>query len=131
MSERGGVVILLLTQAEWGEMREYESSLVDLTSVKEGIESIVECIHKVAMKELFIRTLESMWDWEVRTKNMFKDNHLYKVSDVATLPTGKVNRLIGCGYITRKEVYDVFWMYHLNLKFWAPDKHYSKMNYKF
>jgi hypothetical protein len=129
MSERGRVVILLLRHKD--ELWEHETSLVDLTSVKEGIESVVECIHKIAMKELYVRSLGSMWDWEVRTKNMFKDNHLYKVGDVAMLPTGKVNRLIGCGYITRKEVYDVFWTYHLRLKFWAPDKHYSKMSYKF
>jgi hypothetical protein len=125
----GKVVVLLLTQM--GELREHEASLVDLTNIQEGIESVVECIHKVAMEELFVRNLKTMWDWEVRTKNMFKDNHLYKVGDVAMLPTGKVNRLIGCGYTTRKEVYDVFWTYHIRLKFWAPDKHYSKMNYRF
>jgi hypothetical protein len=115
------------------EMADYEGSLIHLTDIngKDNVESIVECIHKIAMKELFSRSLESMWDWEIRTKNMFINNHLYRISDVATLPDRKVNRLMGCGYTTRKEVYDVFWQYHLRLKYWEPDKHYSKLNYKF
>ena len=116
------------------EMTErYELSLVNLIDIgeEEGIESLVELIHKLAYNEFLSRRIDSMWDWELRTKNMFVNNHLHKVGDVAGLPIGKVNRLIGCGYITRKEVYDVFWMYHLRLKFWEPDKHYSKLNYKF
>jgi hypothetical protein len=125
----GGVVILLLTQM--GELREYEASLVDFDNMGEAVESIVECIHKMAMREFLSRSLESMWDWELRTKNMFINNHLYRIEDIATLPVGKVNRLVGCGYTTRKEVYDVFEAYHLRLKFWNPDRHYSKMNYKF
>jgi hypothetical protein len=128
---KGGEVVEMIMISEMTER--YELSLVHLTDMDEedGVESLVELIHKVAMKELYSRSLESVWDWELRTKNMFVNNHLHKVGDVAGLPIGKVNRLIGCGYTTRKEVYDVFWQYHLRLKYWEPDKHYSRGNYKF
>jgi hypothetical protein len=124
-------VILLIMEFE--EMTDYEGSLVHLTDIsgEDGVESIVECIHKIAMRELSSRSLESMWGWEVRTVHMFSNNHLYHVGDVVGLPLGKVNRLVGCGYQTRKEVYDVFCMYHLKLIHWIPELHYSKNNYKF
>jgi len=125
----GGVVILSIMGFE--EMIDYEGSLVDFDMIGEEVESIIECIHKTAMKELMSRSIESIWDWELRTKNMFLNNHLHRVGDIMQLSLGKVNRLIGCGYTTKKEVYDVFCVYHLRLKFWEPDKHYSKMNYKF
>lgn len=125
---RSGMILLL---SHMGEMTDYEGSLIDFTNMGEEVESIVEWIHKLSFKELISRSIESMWDWEIRTKNMFVNNHLYKVGDITSLPLGKVNRLIGCGYTTRKEVYDVFFMYHLRLKFWEPDMHYSKMNYVF
>lgn len=127
----GGLVTFVLKH--FAEIYENGASLVHLTNLtkENGVESLVELIHKVAMKELMSRSLESVWDWELRTKNMFINNHLHRIEDIITLPVGKVNRLIGCGYTTRKEVYDVFCMYHLRLKYWEPDKHYSKGNYKF
>ena len=106
------------------EMTErYELSLVNLIDIGEedGIESLVELIHKLAYKEFLSRRIDSMWDWELRTKNMFINNHLHRIGDVTTLPVEKVKRLIGCGYTTKKEVYDVFFMYHLRLKFWNPN----------
>jgi hypothetical protein len=128
---RGGEVvasIMLIDKAEW-----YELSLIDFVEItqEEGIESVIELIHKEALKEFMSRSVHSMWDWELRTKNMFINNHLYRIGDVAGLPVGKVNRLMGCGYTTKKEVYDVFYLHHLKLKFWNPDVPYTKMNYKF
>lgn len=120
-----------MTLLQLNESYEYEISLVDLTNIEEGVGSIVECIHKVAYQEFMSRILTSMWGWEVRTIHMFSNNHLYHVGDIVGLPLGKVNRLLGCGYQTRKEVYDVFCMYHLRLKHWSPELHYSKANYKF
>lgn len=122
-------MVLLLTQM--GELREYESSLVDFGNMGDAAESIVECIHKMAYQEFMSRIITSMWGWEVRTIHMFSNNQLYHVGDIVKLPLGKVNRLVGCGYQTRKEVYDVFYMYHLKLKYWTPELHYSKNNYKF
>jgi hypothetical protein len=130
---RGGeIVVLCIRQiGEVGEAYENESSLVDFANMEEEAESIVECIHQMAYRELLSRTLLSMWGWEIRTKHMFENNRLQYIRDIITLPLGKVNRLVGCGYTTRKEIYDVFCMYHLKLKHWAPDLHFSKMNYKF
>jgi hypothetical protein len=114
-----------------GEMRENESSLVDFTDFEEDTEGVVELLHQMAYQELISRTLLSMWGWEVRTKHMFEQNQLQVIRDIIALPLGKVNRLIGCGYVTRKEVYEVFCVYHLKLRYWLPDLHYSKNNYKF
>jgi len=122
-------VILLLTQM--GELREYEGSLVDFTNMEESAESIIECIHQMAYRELVSRPISSMWGWEIRTKHMFANNHLQFVGDIMGLSLGHVNRLSGCGYVTRKEVYDVFCVYHLRLKHWAPELHWEKANYKF
>ena len=122
-------MILLLTQI--GEMQENESSLVDFTNMEEEAESIVECIHQMAYQELLSRSISSMWGWEIRTKHMFEQNHLQVISDVVRLQLGHVNRLRGCGYVTRKEVYEVFCAYHLKLRHWAPELHWEKQNYKF
>lgn len=130
MTKGGGVVIVTLSEIyEYNDG--YGSSLIDFTNMEEEAESIIECIHKLSFKELLSRSIESMWDWEMRTKNMFLNNHLHRVGDVTVLPLGKVNRLIGCGYTTRKEVYEVFEHYHLRLKFWEPNNHYTRANYKF
>ena len=124
---------MILVIAQIDELQENELSLVHLADMdeKDGVASIVELIHKMALGEFLSRSLESLWDWEIRTKNMFINNHLWSINDVSMLPDKKVNRLVGCGYITRKEVYDVFCQYHLRLKFWDPEKHYSKINYRF
>jgi hypothetical protein len=122
-------VVLLITQM--GEMQENEGSLVDFTNMEDRAESIIECIHYMAYQELLSRTILSMWGWELRTKHMFEANGLHYIRDIMALPLGKVNRLIGCGYITRKEVYEVFYMYHIKLKHWAPELHWEKMNYRF
>lgn len=123
------VVILALTEPK----ERYELSLVDFVELEkeDGLESIVGHIHNIALKELTSRTLGSMWSWEVGTKRMFEYNKLEKVRDITALSIGAVNRLTGCGYKTRKEIYDVFCMYHLRLKHWSPELHYSKQNYKF
>jgi hypothetical protein len=63
----------------------------------------------------------------MRTGHMFDNNNLQIVRDITILSQGQVNRLAGCGQTTRKEVYDVFCMYHLRLKHWQP----KDVNYKF
>lgn len=113
------------------ELSDHEGSLVDFANMEGEAESIVECIHKMAYKELLSRSIESMWDWQMRTKNMFEHNALHRMGDVVSLSLGGVNRLMGCGYVTRKEVYEVFCVYHLKLKHWMPELHWEKMNYKF
>jgi hypothetical protein len=122
---------LLLYQ--FREPLNYDVSLVDFTNLteEEGVGSIVELVHKAVFQEMMSRSLESAWGWEVRTKHMFESNNLNTVGDVVLLKEGNVNRLIGCGYTTRKEVYEVFCMFHLRLKFWEPEKHRSRVNYKF
>lgn len=122
-------MILLITQL--GELQEYEGSLVDFEEMGEAAESIVECIHHRALAELLSRSVESMWDWEVRTKNMFENNYLKTLQDVVSLSMGRVNRLVGCGYYTRKEVYEVFCLYHVKLQYWAPEMGREYKRYKF
>lgn len=120
---------VLLTQ--FGELHEYGASVLEFTDMEQEAEQIVAAIHRTAMREFVSRKLITVWDWEIRTKHMFEDNRLEVIKDVIVLPLGKVNRLKGCGYTTRKEVYDIFVLYHIKLNNWSPEHHYSKMNYKF
>jgi DNA-directed RNA polymerase alpha subunit len=110
---------LLLTQ--FGELRENEVSLIDFTEMEEEVESIVECIHHMALKEFMSRTIQSVWGWEVRTQHMFDDNHIHTIQDIVSLSQMEVNNLTGCGRVTRKEVYEVLCMYHIKLKYWNPN----------
>lgn len=95
------------------------------------VSPLIESVHKIALNEFLSRTLVSMWDWEIRTQHMFQDNRLNMVNDVIVLPSKLVDRLKGCGYKTRKEVYDIFTLHHVKLHYWSPDKHWGKNNYKF
>lgn len=104
---------------------------IDFLSMGHNAEHMIASIHRIAMRELFSRRLVTVWDWEIRTRHMFENNKLYIVQDVITLSPGHVNRLKGCGYKTRKEVYDIFILYHIKLNNWSPEHHYSKANYKF
>lgn len=106
---------------------------IDITHLCEdhGIDVVIGYLHKISFRELMSRSIDSMWGWELRTKHMFENNKIQKIGDVTSLEVGKVNRLIGCGYKTRKEVYDVFCVYHLRLKNWSPNGHWEKMNYRF
>lgn len=115
------------------ELLENGLYLIDLSYLteEEGVASIVGYIYEMSYRELMSRTLLSVWDWELRTKHMFEHNNLHYIGDIVYLSQGKVNRLIGCGYKTRKEIYDIFYMYHLKLNNWSPDKHWDKANYKF
>jgi hypothetical protein len=95
--------------------------------MEEEAEHIVGSLHRIALSELLSRSITSMWDWEMRTKNMFQHNALTYIRDVTSLSVGRVNRLMGCGYVTRKEVFDVFCLYHLKLTHWQP----REVNYRF
>jgi len=117
---------LLLTQ--FGEMRENEASLIDFVTMGDEVESVVECLHRMALKEFMSRTLLGVWGWETRTQHMFEENQLHTVKDIVNLSQMQVNNLTGCGRVTKKEVYEVFCMYHVRLKYWETKRH---GNYKF
>ena len=113
----GGVLMI-------GEVKEV--SIVDFPNMEEKAEYIIGSIHRIAMSEFMSRDILSMWEWEVRTKSVFEHNHIHHIKDVVTLTLGQVNRLIGCGYKTRKEIYDIFVLYHIKLKNWSPEKHWRQ-----
>lgn len=104
---------------------------LDFVGMGEKAEHLIGSIHRIAMREFLSRRIVTVWDWEIRTKHMFEDNGLVSIGEVVRLSLGHVNRLKGCGYKTRKEVYDIFMLYHLKLNNWSPEYHYSKTNYKF
>ena len=99
----------------------------DFTNMKEETEHLIASLHKIALSELLSRSIISVWDWELRTAHMFQHNALTSIHDVTSLSVGRVNRLIGCGYTTKKEVYEVFRMYHIELVHWRA----REMNYQF
>ena len=108
-----------------------EIRLIDFPRMEKDAEHMISSIHRIVIREFMSRSLLSMWDWEVRTQHMFEHNTLQNVQDVIVLPSRQVDRLQGCGYVTRKEVYDIFKLYHIKLNNWSPENHRSKMNYKF
>lgn len=108
-----------------------EVSVVQFPDMEEKAEYIINSIHRIAMTEFMSRKIVTMWDWEVRTKHVFENNHIEYVRDVVSLTMGQVNRLTGCGYKTRKEVYDVFTMFHVRLNHWSPEKHWKSGQYTF
>ena len=108
-------------------IQKYGIEYVDFTVVGEDVASVMERIHMLAFKELMSRKLSEMWDWEANTYRMFTKNHLTTVGNIASLGQGQVNRLMVCGDVVRKEVYEAFFVHHLRLKHWIP----RKMNYRF
>lgn len=112
-----------------GELREIHP--LQFPQMEQEAEHIIASLHRIAMTEFMSRTILSVWDWEVRTKHVFENNHIQYVKDVITLTIGQVNRLVGCGYKTRKEVYEIFTLFHIRLAHWSPEKHWNKNSYKF
>ena len=104
-----------------------EIDQIDFTWMDEKVQYVIASLHRIALSELLSRKITSVWDWEPRTLHMFERNVLVSINDVTSLTQGRVNRLIGCGYTTRNEVYEVFHMYHIKLTRWQP----RGMNYQF
>lgn len=115
-----------------GEVHSYDfTSLGSFGESLREVEEIIEFIHAVAYVELLSRPVETMCDWPIRVKTMFLRNRLVTVSDVMCLNLDQVNRLAGCGYKTRQEVYQTFNGYGLSIESWMPGHYWDRMNYKF
>ena len=99
----------------------------------EEIACIMDFVHGIAQQELVSRSVMSMAEWSLRARSVFINNDLSQVGHVIVLTKNEVNRLIGCGYITRKEIYDVYRSYGLQVPGWEPGYYYEKLNnrYKF
>ena len=108
-----------------------EIQSIDFVGWEYGAEEAMEFIHAVAYVELLSRNVLVMWDWGARTQNMLLKNKLNTISDIMSLDLRQINRLSGCGYKTRKEVYDVFCSYGLKMAAWMPGHYWERMNYKF
>jgi hypothetical protein len=92
---------------------------------------IVDFVHHIAWKELLSRTIQSMHDWSSRARTLFIDHDMSIIQHVVILSKNEVNRLNGCGYKTRKEIYDVYKSYGLTLPNWMPGDYYERKNYIF
>lgn len=100
----------------------------DFTTMGWEAKEITDFIHECAYKELVNRNLHVSWGWSVRTKSMFLNNRLHTIGNVVHLQS--VNKLIGCGFKVRKEVYDVFrHEFSIELKQWHPDQYWKKFRF--
>lgn len=99
----------------------------------EEIECIMGFVHKTAWQELLSRTIRSMAEWSSHAMTVFTENSMSQVGHVIVLTKNEVNRLRGCGYITRKEIYETYKLYGLVMPQWEPGHYYERMNnrYKF
>lgn len=110
-----------------GEVKSYDISCMNY----EAIEEVTDFLHAVGYVEMISRPLETMEDWSIRVKNMFLRNRLIYISDVLSLDLKQVNRLSGCGYKVRQEVYQVMGSYGCKVEAWMPGHYWERMNYKF
>lgn len=98
---------------------------------EEEIAMIMDFVHELAYTELLSREIMSMWEWSVRTQGVLAQNNLIQVGHIVGLSKIEVNRMAGCGYKTRKEIYDVYKSYGLIMPNWSPGMYYEKANYQF
>lgn len=110
-----------------GEVQPYDITCMNY----EEIEEVTDFLHAVGYVEMMSRRLETMEDWSVRVKTMFLRNRLIHISDILSLTLKQVNRLSGCGYKVRQEVYQVMCNYGCKLDAWMPGHYWERMNYKF
>lgn len=96
-----------------------------------GVEVMIDFVHWVAWKELLSRTIRSMKDWSARTNNLFIENNFRLIGHLVVLSKDEVNQLHGCGYKTRREVYNTYKSYGLIMQNWMPEDYYDKKNYVF
>lgn len=108
-----------ITQIDWEYLDMEEASLV------------TGFIYQVAYNELVSRRIGDMADWSSRAANLFETYRMELIRDVIHMTKNDVNRLSGMGYITRKEVYDVFKLHGIIMPNWMPGHYYERMNYKY
>lgn len=117
----------VITLGVIGEVRPYDITCMSY----EAIEEVTDFLHAVGYVEMMSRPLETMEDWSTRVKMMFLRNRLIHISDVLSLTLKQVNRLTGCGYKVRQEVYQVMCSYGCKLDAWMPGHYWERMDYKF
>ncbi len=100
----------------------------DFTNLGWNALELIEALNKVLYDHLINRPLLEEADWSVRTRNMFLRNRLTKVGQVLFMDVDHVNRLAGCGYQTRKNVYEEFQKKGIDLPAWKPEKYWEKYN---
>jgi ERCC4-type nuclease len=91
----------------------------------------VDFVHNVTWKELLSRTIKSMHDWSSRVNTLCLQYDFNLIGHLVVLSKNEVNYLEGCGYKTRKEIYDVYKSYGLTMPNWQPGGYYEKKNYIF
>lgn len=92
---------------------------------------MIQFVHNTAYKELLSRSLTSMCDWSSRVRTLFITHRLDLISHVVLLSKNEVNQLNGGGYKTRKEIFDTFKVYKIDIPNWMPGYYYERANYKF
>lgn len=98
----------------------------DFTELGWDAQEIVEFMYSVAFTEMVSRNVLHMWDWSVRVKNMLVRNKLDTVGKVMHIEVIEINKLWGCGFKSRKEIYDVFKSLNIELKNWHPNHYWDK-----
>lgn len=101
----------------------------DFTDLGWEAKGLMESLHHILYGELMSRPSLTMWDWSIRTKNVFLRNKLLTVGNVVHVTIDTINNFYGCGYKTRKEVYNVF-KEELNMMLmnWSPDLYWAKFD---
>ena len=122
MNPMGREILTLAT------LREIEP--FDFTDMGEEASWLMYKIHWLMKQELFSRSIMSLYDWSTRTTSMFIGNQLLTVGDVCTISLDNINKMHGCGFKTRKEIYFTFrYQFNIKLRQWNPDEYMDK--YKF
>jgi hypothetical protein len=94
-------------------------------------ELVTGFVYHVAYNELVSRTLKDMAEWSSRAMTLFETHRMERIRDIIHMTKNEVNRLSGGGYVTRKEIYDVFRLHGIIMPNWMPGHYYERMNYKF
>lgn len=102
----------------------------DFTHLGWDAQEIVGFIYDVAFTELVSRNIFEVWDWSQRVKNMFMRNRLDTVGKVMHISVKDINKLGGCGYKSRNEVFMVFESLGMKLPNWEPSNYWNKYSDK-
>lgn len=91
---------------------------------------IIEKLHIIAYNELIHRNILTVFDWSLRTKNIFLHNNIRAIGHVICAELRYINNLVGCGFKSRREIYEVF-NYELGIKLnqWNPDLYMDKFQF--